>query len=502
MTVAPHASAPPLVHGSRNKRHSLPATVLLRLALMVALGLALAGVLPHDAAVHLAPTMASIIVFVLFWLVLQRHLGENIFGELGFIYVGLIVAFTVVPALAFMTVSFYQGGPLDQLLPESSELQTHLWRHVLFQTGVASGYLLFRGRSTWQRPSDWEGQDRDGRTLGFIAILIAVSVSSVILFSAPVESYYDHYIRYAHLPWLQRKFVSLFVRMSLGLYCVLLVFLFRNYEKYKKIIPVVVVAICAHEIAYSMGARIQALLVLLQALLLYHYTVRKISLKWGLIGCAGLVTVFSAVELVRFLDFDLSSARSRVADEGLKPASEFISVFFPGFHLYAERAAGSLPAREWQMLFSDFISLFTFGDFARWNPMDWYARNYYPHADVPPFTLGPIADSAIWGGEIDLLLRSLINGAFFAYITRWFVRYGHRWWGLVVYIYCCATCILTLKYSVFLHLHLIAKNLLPVLLLVHAARVLRLSSRGRSSDDPIVAEMSLASDSGPAAIQR
>ena len=42
-------------------------------------------------------------------------------------------------------------------------------------------------------------------------------------------------------------------------------------------------------------------------------------------------------------------------------------------------------------------------------------------------------------------------------------------------LYCCATCILVLKYSVFLHLNLIEKNLIPVLLIVQAARVLTFS---------------------------
>ncbi len=313
------------------KRQPLAAAVLL-LTLIGGLGAVFAVVLPEDAATYLAPTLASILVFAMFWLILQRQLGENIFGELGFLYVGLIVAYTVVPAVAFMTASFYQGGPLDQLLPESTELRTHLWRQVLFESGVASGYLLLRGRVTWQAPAIVEGQDRDDRTLVFVAILIAVSLASMTLLSAPVESYYDSYLRYDHLPWLQHKFVSVCVRMSLGLYCVLLVFLFRNYQKYKLIIPVVVAAICMHEIVYSLGARIQALLVILEAIILYHYTVKKISLKWGLLACAGLAVLFSAIELVRMLD-DFSSARSVIADEGLKPAGEFISVFFPGFHL-------------------------------------------------------------------------------------------------------------------------------------------------------------------------
>ena len=455
------------------KRYPLNA-VMLMLGIFGGLRIVLGVSLPANAATYLGPTLTSILVFGMFWLILQRRLGGNIFGELGFLYVGLIVAYTVVPALAFMTASFYQNGPLYQLLPESSELRAHLWRQVLFESGVAAGYLLLRGRGTWRAPAIVDEKRRDGRTLVFVAVLIVISVSAMTLLSAPVESYYDNYVRYDHLPWLEHKFVSLCIRVSLGLYCVLLVFLFRNYQKYKLVIPVVVLAICAHEIVYSFGARIEALIVLLEAIILYHFTVKKISLKWGLLGCALLVALFSAVEVIRMLD-DFSSAPSAVADVGLKPPAEFIAVFFPGFHLYAERAAGTLPPREWPMFFNDFISLFTFGDFTRWNPMYWYARNYYPQAEVPPFTMGPIADSAIWGGEADLLLRSVINGVFFAYIVRWFLRYGDRWWGLTVYVYCCATCILTLKYSVFLHLTLIEKNLLPVLILVYAVRVLRFS---------------------------
>ena len=107
--------------------------------------------------------------------------------------------------------------------------------------------------------------------------------------------------------------------------------------------------------------------------------------------------------------------------------------------------------------------------------MSWYASNYNPSVEVPPFTLGPIADSAIWGGEVDLLVRSLVNGLFFAYIMRWFLRHRNTWWGLSVYVYCFATCILTLKYSVFLQVGLIEKNVLPTLILVQLVRMLRMS---------------------------
>jgi len=456
-------------------RQAQVAGSLLLLPTLAALGFALLAAMPVAASPYVAPAVASVGVFLVFAVLLRRQIGENIFGELGFLYVGFIVAYTVLPAVAFVVTGFSDGGPIASLLPEPLELRAHLWRHLLFQSGVAIGYLILRGRRPSQAPVIAEDRGREDLTLLFVAVFIVVSVSVLSLTSAPVESYYDHYVRYDHLPWLQRKLVSVAIRLSLGLYCVLLVFLFRNYQKYRRIIPFVVAGIVAHEMVYSFGARIQALIVLLQAVGLYHFMVRPISLRKGVVALLALGTLFSAVEMLRAWEFDFTSARNVVAEEGLRPASEFVAVFFSGFHLYAERAQGALPAVEWPMFFHDFVSLFTFGDFTRWNPMNWYAFNYYPESEVPPFTLGPIANSAIWGGEADLLVRALVNGLFFAAIMRWFLRFKERWWGMSVYVYVFATCILTVKYSVFLHLSLIEKNLAPTLVLVSAVKVFRWS---------------------------
>jgi hypothetical protein len=446
---------------------------LLLLAFVGGAGVVVAVTGRGDLVQYVAPSVASIVVFAGFAVLLRRQVGGALFGELGFLYVGLMVVYTVLPAFVFLVTGLDQDAPLAQLLPEASELGKQLWRHVLFETGVAGGYLLLRGRGRVAAPIATHGRDRDGRTLVVAAAVMAVSLASTTLLSAPVSNYYEHFVRYDHLPWLLHKFVSLCVRLSLGLYVVLLVFLFRNYQKYRLIIPVVVTAICTYEIVYSYGARIQALIVLLMAMCLYHFTVKPLSLKMMVAAGVGLTALFTVVEVLRLQQFDWASAPSTVAEAGSKPAGEFLSVFYPGFHLYAERAQGTLPPREWPMFFYDIISLFTFGSFTRWNPMEWYARNYTPDADFPLFTVGPIADSAMWGGEADLFVRAIVNGVFFALLMRWFLRHKDRWWGLAVYVYCYATCLLTLKYTVFLHLNLIEKNLIPTLLLVHVARVVK-----------------------------
>jgi len=473
-----------LQDSSRRTTRELITITSIVLTFAALVGAAIDTTAPVEVANLLLPTLAAVAVFAVFSAVLKWQVGGNLFGELGFLYLGLAVAYTVLPASGFIQGDVKPGDPLALLSPTSSELGTHLWRHVLFVFGVAAGYLLARGRRTSQLITIKDPRGKDGPTIVFLIGTISICILCIVFMSAPVQSYVDHYTRYDHLPWLSRKFVSVCLRMSFGFYTLLLVFLFLNYKKYKLLIPIVVAVICAHETLYSLGARIQALIILLATLCLYNYTVRSISLKKGLMACVALAALFSAIELFRESGFDLSLARDVVSERGFRFGSEFGSVYYPGFHLYEERAMGGLPPTEWPMFFNDFISTITFGDFTRWNPMAWYARNYYPRSVVAPFTLGPIADSAIWGGEVDLLLRSLINGAWFAFLVRWFVRHKHRWWGVTIYVYCYATCILALKYSVFYHLTPLLKTVLPTLLIVAVVRKLAPSRRKSGLPSP------------------
>jgi hypothetical protein len=428
--------------------------------------LAISSVVAPPAMVKfIAPTLAAVVLFLLFCVLLSARLGSNVFGELGFIYLAWAALYTAAPGFGFAAGSADETGPLFLLFPTTDGLAAHLWRHVLFIASVATGYLLVRGRRAIPvRVALPDLNHSSDRMVAMVLGLIVISIAILLLFSGPVTNYHEHYVRYDHLSWPIRKFVSVFVRLNIGLYSVLLVLLFLHYERYRLIIPVVLIALCVHETTYSLGSRIFSLMILVQAVLLYHLLVRRISLVRALMLCVLSGVLFTGIEFLREAQGDLDAVKSRVSDEGLKAAGEFGAVFFTGFHLYAERSQGSLPPTEWPMFFNDFISVVTFGDFARWNPMDWYTRNYYPDAIVAPFTLSPIADSAIWGGELDLLFRGLINGAFFAVIVRCYLRWRTRWWSLVVYAFCYATAVLTLKYSIFFHLTPLLKTVVPALL--------------------------------------
>jgi hypothetical protein len=462
------------------KQLFLAASIVL-LTLAAQIGIALWEPIWIDVGHYLSPALAALAIFLLFSMILRWQVGDNLFGELGFLYLGLALAYTALPAAAFIAIGLDDASLLAQLLPSPEALGNHLWRHVLFLFSVATGYLLVRGRSKLQQVRIIPTQ-RDHFTIAFLIVMTAVTILFLSLLSAPVESYYDSYIRYDHLPSWLRRVAAVFIRLNFGIYVVLLVFLFVNYKKFKLVIPVIVVTICLYETIHTFGSRINAFVILLSTAWLYHMTVRAITIKKWLVIGAGLICVFSVVELVRPLDTNQVAAQEVLLEEGFKPPSELGAVFLTSFHLYDERSRGSLPPTEWPMLFSDFISLVPFTDFKGWEPMDWYTRNYYPDALFPPLTLGPIADSAIWGGELDLLLRGLINGFFFAYLVRWFSRRDGAWWEVTIYVYCYASAVMTLKYSIFFILTPLLKTVVPTLLLVGAVR--QLVSLRRASPTP------------------
>ena len=414
---------------------------------------------------YIQPVVVILGLFAIFVVELKRRLKLHLFGEIGFIYASFIVAYTVIPAFSFIADNLSSYDPLTWLNPASSALEAHLWRHVLYLLGFVLGYLLCRGGTPISKLVNSHLQNNDFAVVVFLAGACTICLYVVAGMSASVDTYWDHYTRYDHLSWPIRKLVSLCIRLKLGIYSVLLVFLFRNYVRYKITIPLVVCAICLHDLIYSRGARIDTFIILLQVALLYHISVRPLKLRSIAMLAIPAMFLFSFVEAFRVQGFNLDQTLD--ADISLvKLPSEFGAVFYAGYHLYDERAYGTLPTFEWPMLFNEFISVFTFGDFVRWNPMVWYAQNYFPDSTVPPFTLGPIAESALCGGEVNLAIRAIINGIFFAYIARWFIRHQYRWWGVCVYAYCYATCVLTLKYAVFFHLTPLIKTIVPVLSLV------------------------------------
>lgn len=418
----------------------------------------------------LLPTISTMAIFLYFCWRLRDQIQDNILGEIGFIYLAFAVAYTVFPAYGFLTLDHLASGVgapvLETLLPDQSELGLELWRQVLFIVAIGSGYLLFRGRraARFESFKDFGGAEKP--IIWFLFASIMVSEFILWYLSAPVHEYIDNYTRYDNLSWFGTRLVAICTDLITGATFVLLPILFRNYKRYRAYIWPFVLMRVLQEVLGSLGARIGAFMILVATLFLYQYYVKRINLRKGLLLTLAFGLVFSVVELVRSTGFDSSAIENNSFQGQGLPAGELAAVFVPALHLYAERASGSLPPVPWQLFFTDFISIIPLASDIHTQPMYWYAANYFPNAVVPPLTMGPIALSALWGGEIWMVVEGFINGIMFAYLMRWFARDGGGWRVMTVYVFCYATCIMCLKHSIFWHLTPLVRTILPLVIIV------------------------------------
>jgi hypothetical protein len=393
-------------------------------------------------------TICALVTWILAW---RRDV--DLFSEIGFVYLAMAFAYAVVPAVKFVVMNVripvdYDNLSFAALSPSPHQIGAHYWRHVLFFSGFAIGFLAVRLQPIRSPASVRARRYRSGRTIAILAATIVGCAALEALLSAPVSTYIEHYTRFDHLPPSLRRLVNLAFIVKSGGYFVLLALMFSDYPRHRWFIFIVAPVLCAYEIWSSLGSRIVGATIVLAVFAFYNLRVKPVRLRQGVAVMGFLALAFTAVGFVRSFGGDVGAALQSVSERGDPRADEFDAVFATSFHIYSERDRGTLPDRNWWMFVHEFIAVVPFVDHTTDNPQFWYARHYFPDAPVPPTTMGVIAESGLWGGELDLLVRSLINGALFAGLTRWYFRRRQAWWAITVYVYCYANCILTLKYSV------------------------------------------------------
>lgn len=421
-------------------------------------------------AVVALPALVICFAYFLFVALLGYRVKTGIFGEIGFVFVGFAVVYSVMPALNFLILDFdfppnFDGLNFSILNPRPPDIADHLWRHCLFVVTVMTGYLAGRG-------CDRKGfVSRVLPVADFWAVTIVLAVilgcvTAISMLSAPVDDYWSHYTRFDSLSWGAKRLVYACLILKAGGYYVALALMFSDYGRFKYAILIFVLSIATYEMVYSFGARIEALSILLAALCLYHFNVRNIRLKDGVIYCGGLLFLFTFVEFYRGAHFDIDNALQDFSEKGLKIASEFGAVYYTSFHLYFEKLQGTMPPADWRMLINDLFTIVPFYEHTEFNSQYWYARIFFPDAAVPPQTMGPIADSAIWGGEIDLALRGLFTGLAYGWLARWALGYRDRLFANVAYVFLFATSVMALKYSLVYQVSQMFRTLIPAVLLV------------------------------------
>lgn len=421
------------------------------------------------------PVIAAAAVFAVFSVVLVIAWHLNPLAEIGFVYLGIAMLYTVMPAAKFLSMHLdipagFNGLNFATLDWTPREMGKQFWRQVLLITGVAMGYLVLRGRPWLTQAKRYNLGPAGGRSLWALLVIVAGCIMAITIVTGGIGTYLEHYARLDSLSWLTRRLVYVLLAVKAGSYYVLLVWMFGWYRKYRARLLALVIAICVYEVVYSHGARIVAFFVIVAYIGLYNLQVRPISLRRAAAVLALLAFGFVSIETIR-LAADGSLEEAVGATFTPTRASEFEAAFATGYHLYNERANARLPSPPALMGIYEFIAIVPFLDHTTSHPMYWYAREYFPDALAPPATMGIVAMTAVWGGEWNLVVQGLLNGFLYALVVRWFERRREKWWALSIYVFLYATCVMLLKFSLLYQLVLFVQTLGPALLVAAAVVV-------------------------------
>lgn len=401
------------------------------------------------------------LLFTLFFnFKLKKRFKGYRFLEIGFYLNFFLSLYIILPTVVFITSSFTVGDPISYVFngfafSNESLFINHLIRMLVFQLVFIISYLKIRGAKIIR----YNTLDFKFKKAFVITFLFFLIVCYILLFglSSDFDGYIESYQRYDHLSRPLRLFVSLMVRFKFAFSVLFLIHFFIYFKKKKIITVTVFLCLLVAEGYYSSGARISILFLLLQGFGLYVIINGLPKMRNILLGSLTCLVLFTIIEKTR-----LNSTNDKVTNElaALIPG-EFGAVFFTSYHLYQKREDNQLPSKSYKMFFFDFISpLMPNADIDEIDPIFWYQKNYFPDTEVPPFTLGPIANTAIWEGEIGLILRAWLCALLFAKFSNYITRKKISPFNLFVYLSIFSTSVMVVKYSIFYHITPFVKNLI------------------------------------------
>lgn len=434
--------------------------------------------------------LGTLLIYAVGVVFLIRRTAGYCAADLGFIFLSLCFLYTAAPAVTFLFLDLdgVPGWPwmeLNRLAPTEDALAEHLWRHNLFLGLFLVTYIFARRRVdivAFSRAVDKLRRSIGWREAGvFLTLFCLASIVSNILVGSS-DVYVEKYLIIESLGQGERIFFALANRIAAGSqYFMIVAFALLPFRKWIKVLGVLALALI--QVLMSSGSRIELLFLILAGGVAYVLFVQKIKLRYVFFAALLALGVFWFIEVFRYYEFDVAATLTHFHEFGVKPMGELGAVFSTGFHLYSLSEMGQLPLRDGKMFFYEVLSLFSSNASANFSPQYWYWREFYPNYLVPPQTNGPIADSALWGlGLVDLGVRACIIGIMFGWLTnRMFKRQPSFLWA-VIYVFYCATCVMTLKYGVLWQLNPLVKTMVPLIGAYYLYRLIFVGVRGGANN--------------------
>lgn len=372
----------------------------------------------------------------------------------GTIILGFFYLYCIIPTLFFVS-GVTEGAPFRWDQYSDEEIKSHLLRSLSFAAILAASINLVRNKKR-------KKIECPPIEIGFVTVFSCVAlfvISNLLLLylSAEVNNYYDFYTRFDHLSGISRVISVICKRVVWGItpisIFVLSIYYINDTKKYIISVSIIVLFI----IVNSYGARIDAILAIIQALCYKFLWTRRSINKYHIIATLPVMSLamyaLRYIEIIRLgteAQFDLTFANALLVAPG-----EFFALMFPSIELYriitTESIHGSM------MYFKDILVIIPFFDASNYDLMYWYWKTFAPSAPVAPFTMGVLADPAILG-DWWLVVEAVVIGRFTVTINN--LRFTNNVYRMAAYGYLASNGVLVLKYNMLTYVDMLINNFL------------------------------------------
>lgn len=362
--------------------------------------------------------------------------------EPGVIFGAFVLAYSVIPLLAFSIVNDIASHPqadvrLNDDTASPKAVSAISWLHLWFFACFTLAYLALRKKSEPFRAREFHAGDLD---LAIGAALLTGCKLIVWLglrhYDISAANYLEAYAHLNALPLLTRQILTHVSGLATTLSVLLCVGIMSR-RKYHWILPIWL-GLEAILLIEDQGSRTAVFVICLSILASYHYLVRKISALLVLILLGVAFLMFVLVGAWR----DMGSEAGSIPEilTGMLIRNEFTSVFINALDVQRLRDAGMTDAIVPQFYFSDLVNVFPqqFLPLEKLDVSAWYVQSFYPEfaALGGGYVFGIISESIVGLGYLDAGVRALLLGILFASVYVWIARKKRpSLWMITFYIW-------------------------------------------------------------------
>jgi len=338
----------------------------------------------------------------------------------------------------------------------STKMGFFAWNHVVYLLSLALSYLYFRPRD---KNIDFKSQRLSAVTpaeilIGFI-FMIFLSLYSIVIpiifGDAP-----PHFIKQ-----LSNNFSSLFFVMSVWFFAVTLI---KSDNGLFRLALIIYLLFEFTKLVLGFSGRTWFALHVLAFALMYHRIIKPFSTK--------KVLIFAPTFIIVFLLFGyIATGQASVISVGvgfLTGNEEFTAIFNTAYDVYALQELGKIEEIPLAVTTFDINNLIPSQllPFEKIAQTDWYLIQKGLQDSGIGLGFGAIAQGVLGFGKVDLFLRGIVTGAFFAYLHKKVNKDSISLWTIVLYVFLTISCYQTIRAGTGYILYFIVYQFLPCFLLI------------------------------------